>query len=64
MKILQSRYFVFFLVVLIFPAGISYLAGWEQTLDYLFFVRAISIAFFLTVFYYLLVKNKTGKSGH
>ncbi|WP_026896918.1 hypothetical protein [Daejeonella oryzae] len=57
MEIFQARYIIFFLVVLIVPAGFSYLAGIERNADYLFFVRAFGIAFFLTVFYYLYMKN-------
>jgi hypothetical protein len=57
MKILQPRYIIFFLVMLILPAGISYLAGFDRNVNYLFFLKALSIAFFITVLYYLLVKN-------
>jgi len=57
MKILQPRYIIFFLVMLIVPAGISYLAGFDTNVDYLFFLKALSIAFFITVLYYLLIKN-------
>ena len=35
----------------------SYLAGFDRNLDYLFVLKAFSIAFFITVLYYLLVKN-------
>jgi intracellular septation protein A len=63
MNILQTRYIVFFAVMLIVPAGVSYLAGREQNIDYLFFMRAVSIAFFITVFYYLMVKNNTDKKS-
>jgi hypothetical protein len=61
MKIQQLRFPVFFLVMLVLPAGFSYLAGFDTHLDYFFFVRAFSIAFCLTVFYYLMLKNKAGK---
>ena len=57
MKILQPRYIIFFLVMLILPAGISYLAGFDTNVNSLFFLKALSIAFFMTVLYYLLVKN-------
>ncbi|MEO8795908.1 MAG: hypothetical protein ABI390_10600 [Daejeonella sp.] len=57
MEILQKKYLIFFVVVLILPAGISYLAGWDRNVDYLFYVRAFGIAFFLTVFYFLYNKN-------
>lgn len=61
MKIQQLRFLIFFLVMLVLPAGFSYLAGFDTQLDYFFFVRAFSIAFCLTVFYYLMLKNKAGK---
>ena len=57
MEILKTRFIIFFLVMLILPAGISYLAGWDRNVDSLFFVRAFGIAFFLTVFYFLWMKN-------
>lgn len=63
MKILQRRYFIFFLVMLIVPAGISYLAGFDTNVDYLFFLKAFSIAFFLTVLYYLMVKNYSERTN-
>ncbi len=62
MKFLQPRFFIFFLVMLIVPAGISYLAGFDTNLNYLFVLKAVSIAFFLTVLYYLLIKNASGIS--
>jgi len=57
MKILQTRYLIFFLVMLIVPGTVSYFGGWDRNIDYLFFLKAFSIAFFITVLYYLLVKN-------
>lgn len=57
MKIFQTRYLMFFLVMLIVPAGISYLAGWDRNVDQLFVLKAFAIAFFITVLYYLMVKN-------
>ena len=57
MDILQARYLVFFLVMLIVPAAVSYVGGWDRNVDYLFVLKAFSIAFFITVLYYLLVKN-------
>jgi len=57
MKILQTRYLIFFLVMLIVPGAVSYFGGWDRTFDYLFVLKAFSIAFFITVLYYLLVKN-------
>lgn len=57
MKIFQTRYLMFFLVMLILPAGISYLAGWDRNVDQLFVLKAFAIAFFITVLYYLMVKN-------
>lgn len=56
-KILQPRYIIFFLVMLILPAGFSYLAGFDTNFNYLFVLKAFSIAFFITVLYFLLVKN-------
>lgn len=61
MKILQPRFLVFFMVMLIVPPLISYIGGWDRTLDYLFFLKAVAIAFFLTVAYYLLVKRQEEK---
>jgi len=43
--------------MLIVPGSVSYFGGWDRTLDYLFVLKAFSIAFFITVLYYLLVKN-------
>ncbi|MDP3467292.1 MAG: hypothetical protein Q8S11_03090 [Daejeonella sp.] len=63
MKILQARFLIFFLVMLIVPAAISYLGGWDSNVDYLFVLKAISIAFFMTVLYYLLVKNYNEKKS-
>jgi|UniRef100_UPI00404A43C0 hypothetical protein len=57
MKILRTRYLIFFLVMLIVPGAVSYFGGWDRTIDYLFVLKAFSIAFFITVLYYLLVKN-------
>lgn len=57
MKIFQFRYLIFFLVVLVVPPAVSYFAGFDTKIDYLFFFKAFSIASFLTVLYYLLVKN-------
>ena len=61
MKIFQPRFLIFFFVVLVVPPVISYLGGWDRTLDYLFFLKAFAIAFFLTVAYYLLVKRQEEK---
>jgi hypothetical protein len=61
MKIFQTRFLIFFLVMLIVPAAVSYLGGWDQNLDYLFVLKAFSIAFFMTVLYYLMVKNYNEK---
>ncbi|MBC7743568.1 MAG: hypothetical protein H7096_00530 [Flavobacterium sp.] len=57
MNILQTRYYIFFLIMLVLPAAFSYLAGFDRNIDYLFFLKGISIAFFVTVLYYLVVKN-------
>ena len=59
MKILQTRFLIFFVVMLIVPAAISYVGGWDTHVDYLFVIKAFSIAFFMTVLYYLMVKNYT-----
>ncbi|HEY0895978.1 MAG TPA: hypothetical protein VGE15_05455 [Sphingobacteriaceae bacterium] len=61
MKIFQPRFLIFFFVVLVVPPVISYLGGWDRTLDYLFFLKAFAISFFLTVAYYLLVKRQEEK---
>jgi hypothetical protein len=63
MKILQARFLIFFLVMLIVPATVSYLGGWDQHVDYLFILKAFSIAFFMTVLYYLMVKNYSEKKS-
>jgi hypothetical protein len=63
MKILQARFLIFFLVMLIIPATVSYLGGWDQNVDYLFILKAFSIAFFMTVLYYLMVKNYIEKKS-
>jgi len=60
MKILQPRFIFFFFGMLIIPAGVSYVAGWDRNVDALFFGRAFSIAFFITVLYYLL-NQKAGR---
>lgn len=57
MKIFQTRYLIFFLVMLIVPPAASYYGGFDRNVNYLFFIKAFSIASFLTVLYYLLVKN-------
>lgn len=61
MNILQPRFLFFFFGMLIIPAGVSYLAGWDRNVDVLFFGRAFAIAFFMTVLYYLLVKRHSEK---
>ena len=63
MKILQARFLIFFLVMLIVPAAVSYLGGWDRSVDYLFVLKAFSIAFFMTVLYYLMVKNYNEKKN-
>lgn len=57
MKIFQTRYLIFFLVMLIIPAAVSYIGGWDRNIDQIFVLKAFAIAFFITVLYYLLVKN-------
>jgi hypothetical protein len=47
--------------MLIIPAAVSYWGGWDRNVDYLFILKAFSIAFFLTVLYYLMVKNYSEK---
>jgi len=61
MKILQVRFLIFFMVMLVVPAAVSYLGGWDRNVDYLFVLKAFSIAFFMTVLYFLLVKNYNEK---
>jgi hypothetical protein len=63
MKILQTRFIIFFIVMLIVPAAVSYLGGWDRNVDYLFVLKAFSIAFFMTVLYYLMVKNYNEKKN-
>lgn len=62
MKLQQPRFLIFFIVMLVLPAAISYLAGFETSFDSFFYIRAFSIAFFLTVFYYLIAKNQKEKA--
>lgn len=62
MKLQQPRFLIFFVVMLILPAGLSYLAGFETTFDSFFYIRAFAIAFCLTVFYYLIVKGQKEKA--
>ncbi|WP_276345512.1 hypothetical protein [Daejeonella sp. JGW-45] len=62
MKIYQPRFVIFFLVMLIVPGMISYIGGWDTKLDRLFVLKAFSIACFMTVLYYLLLKNGLGRS--
>jgi hypothetical protein len=57
MKIFQTRFLIFFVVMLIVPGAISYLGGWDPNFNGLFILKAFSIAFFMTVLYYLLLKN-------
>ena len=64
MKILQPRFIFFFFGMLIIPAGVSYVAGWDRNVDALFFGRAFSIAFFITVLYYLLIKRQEEKRSN
>jgi hypothetical protein len=45
------------MVMLIIPAAVSYFGGWDRNVDQLFVLKAFAIAFFMTVLYYLLVKN-------
>jgi hypothetical protein len=49
--------------MLVLPATISYLGGWDRNVDYLFVLKAFSIAFFMTVLYYLMVKNYNEKKS-
>jgi hypothetical protein len=61
MKIYQTRFLFFFLVMLIVPGAISYAGGWDTTVNGLFVLKAFSIACFMTVLYYLLLKNGLGR---
>jgi len=64
MNIFQPRFVIFFICMLIIPAGVSYLAGWDRNVDILFFGRAFAIAFFITVLYYLLIKRQSEKNSN
>ena len=59
MKILQTRFLIFFMVMLIIPGAISYWGGWDQNLNGLFILKAFAVATFMTVLYYLMLKNYT-----
>ncbi|WP_411274004.1 hypothetical protein [Daejeonella sp.] len=63
MKIYETRFLIFFVVMLVVPGAISYYGGWDTKLDGLFVLKAFSIAFFMTVLYYLLLKNVLGRRG-
>ncbi len=63
MKIYQTRFLIFFLVMLIVPGAISYFGGWDATINGLFVLKAFSIACFMTVLYYLLLKNGLGRKS-
>jgi hypothetical protein len=60
MKIFQRRFVVYFISMLIIPAGIAYLFNLDRNVDLFFFVRAFAIALLLTLLYYILLK-RTGK---
>lgn len=55
--ILQAKYIVFFVWMMIIPGAIAYIGGWDRTLDYLFFLKAFSIALLSTVVYFILVRR-------
>lgn len=57
MKIFQLRFLIFFIVMLIIPGLISYLGGFDKNLDGPFILKAFGIASFMTVLYYLILKN-------
>lgn len=61
MSIFQTRFLLFFCWVFIIPAATAYFAGWDTSLDYLFFLKAFAIAFLITVAYYMLEKNREKK---
>ena len=63
MKIYHTRFLVFFSVMLIVPGAISYYGGYDTNFDGLFVLKAVSIACFMTVLYYLLLKNGLGKKS-
>ena len=63
MKIYQTRFLIFFVVMLIVPGTISYIGGWDRRFDGLFILKAFSIASFMTVLYYLLLKNGLGRNA-
>lgn len=62
MDILKPRFLIFFIWVFIIPATVAYVAGWDRSLDYLFFLKAFAIAFIITVAYYMLEKNRHNRS--
>ena len=47
------------MVMLIIPGAISYWGGWDQNLGGLFILKAFAVATFMTVLYYLMLKNYT-----
>ena len=63
MKIYQTRFLIFFSVMLIVPGTISYYGGYDTNFDGLFVLKAVSIACFMTVLYFLLLKNGFGKKS-
>ena len=63
MSIYQTRFLVFFLVMLVVPGAISYFGGWDTKLNGLFVLKAFSIACFMTVLYYMLLKNGLSRRG-
>jgi len=62
MKILQPRFIIYFLVILILCPAIAYLTGLDRNLNYLFFAKAFAVAFFVTVMYYLMVQRAEAKA--
>lgn len=53
-RILQPKYLIFFVWMLIIPALISFFGGWDTNVDYLFFLKAFAIALLSTVVYFLI----------
>jgi hypothetical protein len=47
--------------MLIVPASIAYFGGFDTTLDFLFFMKALGIAWVSTIVYFLIEKRMLKK---
>jgi len=67
MNILQPKFIIFFVWMLIVPAGVAYFGGYDTNLDFLFFMKALGIAWVATIVYFLIekrrFKNQSGTSN-